>query len=163
VAGNLTIDSGGILVPLNKSLSITNLVVAGTITRNGGSVVVTNVGAALAVNDKFYLFSQPVSGFATVTGAGATWQNDLATDGSITALTVPVTVNTNPPVVQVSVSGNTLSLAWPTNKGWTLQTNSVGLAASGSWVSVTGSAALTNLNITLDPSKANVFYRMVYP
>jgi autotransporter-associated beta strand protein len=163
VAANLTIDSGTILIPLNKSSSVTNLVVAGSITRNGGSVVVTNVGPALAVNDKFYLFSQPVSGFATVTGAGATWQNDLATDGSITALTVPVTVNTNPPLVQVSVSGNTLSLSWPTNRGWTLQTNSVSLTSPGSWFPMAGSAALTNVNIIINPAKTNVFFRMVYP
>jgi autotransporter-associated beta strand protein len=163
VAANLTIDAGTILAPLNKSLSVTNIVVAGVITRNGGSVVVTNVGPALAVNDKFYLFSAPVSGFATVTGAGATWQNDLATDGSITALTVPVTVNTNPPVVRVSVSGSTLSLAWPTNLGWTLQTNSVGLSSPSSWFPVSGSASLTNLNITINPAKTNVFFRMVYP
>jgi hypothetical protein len=98
-----------------------------------------------------------------VTGAGATWQNDLATDGSITALTVPVPVNTNPPVVRVSVSGSTLSLAWPTNLGWTLQTNSVGLSSPSSWFPVSGSASLTNLNITINPAKTNVFFRMVYP
>ncbi len=163
VAGSVTIDSGTILAPLNKSANTTNIIAVGTITRNGGSVVVTNVGPALAVNDKFYIFSGPVSGFGTVTGAGATWQNNLATDGSITALTVPVTVNTNRPVVQVSISGNTLSLGWPTNKGWTLQTNSVGLTSPGSWFPVSGSASLTNLNITIDPTKPNVFYRMVYP
>jgi hypothetical protein len=84
-------------------------------------------------------------------------------DGSISVVSVPLTVNTNPPVVRVSVSGNTLSLAWPTNKGWTLQTNSVGLTSVGSWFPVSGSAALTNLNITIDPAKPNVFYRMVYP
>ena len=163
VNGNLNVDAGTILVPLNKSLSVTNLVIAGAITTTGGSVTVTNVGPALAVNDKFYLFNGPVTGFATVTGAGATWQNDLATDGSITALTVPVTVNTNPPVVQVSVSGNTLSLGWPTNRGWTLQTNSVGLAATSQWFAYPGSASLTNVNITINPAKTNVFFRMVYP
>jgi autotransporter-associated beta strand protein len=163
VGGNVTIDSGTVLFPLNKSLSITNIVSVGTITRNGGSVVVTNVGPALAVNDKFYLFNAPVSGFATVTGAGATWKNDLATDGSITALTVPVTVNTNAPVVQVSVSGSTLSLGWPTNLGWTLQTNSVGLAANSQWFPVAGSASVTNASITINPAKTNVFFRLVYP
>lgn len=163
VAGNVNIDAGTVLAPLNKSLAVTNIVVTGTITRTGGSVVVTNVGPALAVNDKFYLFSGPVSGFATVTGAGATWQNDLAADGSITALTVPVTVNTNPPVMQVSVSGGTLSLGWPTNLGWTLQTNSIGLNSPGSWFPVSGSSSLTNLNIIINPAKSNVFFRMVYP
>ena len=135
---NMTIDSGTILAPLNKSLSVTNIVVAGTITRNGGSVVVTNAGPALAVNDKFYIFSGPVSGFATVTGAGAIWRNDLALDGSITATNVPPTVNTNAPHLQVSVTANQLNLAWPTNLGWTLLTNSVGplLPANGSRIRI---------------------------
>ncbi len=163
VGGNLTIDSGTIMAPLNKSLAVTNLVVTGTITRTGGSVVVANAGPALSVGDKFYLFSGPVSGFATPTGAGATWQNNLGTDGSITALTVPVTVNTNPPVLKVSVSGNTLSLGWPTNLGWTLQTNSVSLTAANQWFPVVGSAAVTNASFTINPAKANVFFRMVYP
>ena len=98
----------------------------------------------------------------TVTGAGATWRNDLAVDGSITALTVTIpTVNPNPPVVQVTVSGNTFALAWPTNRGWTLQTNSVGLTANSQWFSYPGSAAITNVDLTIDRAKTNVFFRMV--
>lgn len=165
VSSNMMIDAGTILVPLNKSLlPQTNITVIGTLTHTGGSVAVTNVGPFLTVGDKFYLFNRPVSGFATVTGAGATWKNDLAVDGSITALTVPTPpVNTNAPVMQVSVSGNTLSLAWPTNLGWTLQTNSVGLSSSSSWFPVAGSASVTNMNITINPAQTNVFFRMVYP
>jgi fibronectin-binding autotransporter adhesin len=165
VSSNLTISAGTILVPLNKSLlPQTNIIVGGSLTRTGGSVVVTNAGPALAVNDKFYLFNKPVSGFATVTGAGATWQNDLAIDGSITALTVPTPpVNTNPPVLLKSVSGSTLTLGWPTNLGWTLQTNSVGLTAAGSWFAVPGSSVATNMSFNIDNTKTNVFFRMVYP
>jgi hypothetical protein len=55
-----------------------------------------------------------------------------------------------------------LSLAWPTNLGWTLQTNSVGLAASNQWFPYPGSASVTNVNITINPSQTNVFFRMVY-
>jgi len=115
------------------------------------------------VNDKFYIFSQPVSGFATVTGAGATWQNDLATDGSITALTVTAAVNTNRPNVQFSVSAGNLNLAWPTNLGWTLQTNSVGLTSNNQWFAYPGSASITNVSIPINSAKPNVFFRMVYP
>jgi fibronectin-binding autotransporter adhesin len=165
VSSNLTISAGTVLVPLNKSLlPQTNIIVGGSLARTGGSVVVTNAGPALAVNDKFYLFNKPVSGFATVTGAGATWQNDLAVDGSITALTVPTpTVNTNPPVLLTSVSGSTLTLGWPTNLGWTLQTNSVSLTSAGSWFAVPGSSVATNMSFNIDSTKTNVFFRMVYP
>lgn len=164
VSSNMMIDAGTVLVPLNKSLlPQTNITVHGTLTRTGGALVVTNVGPALAVNDKFHIFSKPVSGMS-VSGAGATWQNDLASDGTITALTVPTPpVNTNAPIMQVSISGNTLKLGWPTNLGWTLQTNSVGLTSPSSWFPVSGSAGATNMNITIDPLKANVFFRMVYP
>jgi hypothetical protein len=64
--------------------------------------------------------------------------------------------------MQVSVAGNTLSLGWPTNLGWTLQTNSVGLSAASQWHSYPGSATITNVNITINPANTNVFFRMVY-
>ncbi len=166
VAGNLNIDSGTILFPLNKSLSVTNIVAIGAITRNGGSVVVTNVGPALAVNDKFYLFSAPVTGFATVTGAGATWQNDLATDGSITALTVPVTVNTNPTNLIVKVTGSQLVLSWPADHtGWSLQaqTNTLTKGLGTNWVTIPGTAVFNSYTNTIVPVNGSVFYRMIYP
>ena len=165
VTSNMTIHAGTVLVPLNKSLlPQTNITVRGALVHTGGALIVTNVGPFLVVGDKFHLFNHAVSGFAAVTGAGATWQNDLASDGTITALTVPPPpVNTNPPVMQVSVSGKTLNLGWPTNLGWTLQTNSVGLMSPGSWFPVPGSSTVTNMSIPIDPVKTNVFFRMVYP
>ena len=164
VSNNMAIDAGTVLAPLNNSSPQTNIVVQGSLTHTGGALalVVTNVGPALVAGNKFYLFNQPISGFTTITGAGATWQNNLATDGSITALTVPVTVNTNPPTIQVSVSGNALKLAWPTNAGWTLLTNSVGLTAANQWFPYPGSTSFTNVSIVINPMKANVFFRMVY-
>jgi hypothetical protein len=125
---------------------------------------VNNIGPDLVAGDKFTLFNKPVELGAglTVTGAGATWRNDLAVDGSITALTVTSTVNKNPPVLQVTVSGNIFGLSWPTNRGWTLQTNSAGLANANQWFRYPGSEALTNLNLPIDPANPNVFFRMVY-
>ena len=167
LTANSTLTIGGnVAVQVNKSLVQSNDLVVGTsVTKTGtGTLTVANVGPALTAGDKFTLFSQSLTGGSglTVTGAGATWQNNLETDGSITALTVAPTVNTNPPVVQVSVSGSTLSLGWPTNLGWTLQTNSVGLTAANQWFSYPGSASLTNVTITINPAKTNVFFRMVY-
>jgi autotransporter-associated beta strand protein len=171
--GTLTINSdlsigGNLRFEVNKSwtpLSNDFVVVTGVLTNTGtGTLTVTNLGPALKVGDKFTLFSEAVSNGAaiTITGAGATWANNLKVDGSITALTVPLTVNTNPPAMQVSVAGNTLSLGWPTNLGWTLQTNSVGLSAASQWHSYPGSATITNVNITINPANTNVFFRMVY-
>jgi len=162
VGGSMAIDAGTVLVPLNNSLTVTNINVAGALSFTGGSLVVTNAGPALVVSNKFYIFSQPVSGL-TVSGAGATWQNDLAVDGSITALTVTSPINPLPPRLQFALSGNNLSLGWPTNLGWILQTNAVGLLSPASWFAYPGSTTITNVNITVDPRKANVFFRMLHP
>jgi autotransporter-associated beta strand protein len=94
--------------------------------------------------------------------------NSANTGGLITGagslLVVPPAppVNPNAPIVQVAYATNTLSLAWPTNLGWTLQTNSVGLTAANQWFAYPGSAALTNVNIPINPGQTNVFFRMVY-
>jgi fibronectin-binding autotransporter adhesin len=168
-AGNVNIDSGAVSFALNKSLSPSSntvITVAGSINATGGSVKLVNVGPQLAAGDKFTLFSAAVVGGSvlTITGANTAWQNNLELDGSITAVTVTntVTVNTNPPALRVVVSGGTLSLAWPTNLGWTLQTNSVGLTAANQWFTYPGSASMTNVDITVNPAKTNVFFRMVY-
>jgi hypothetical protein len=175
VQGNLDISAGFIVVNLNKSLSPSNSFVlmtnyvnlsGGTITASGGTLKLVNVGPSLAVGDRFSLFSQPLSAQSasalTITGAGATWRNDLAVDGSIAALSVTSPVNSNPPVVQVSLSGKNLSLGWPTNQGWTLQTNSVGLNTSNEWFPYPGSTTLTNVTIRVLPGSPNVFFRMVH-
>ena len=166
ITSDLTIG-GNVAVDVNKSLTQSNdlVVVSGALSKTGtGTLTVANLGTALAVGDKFTLFSQPVANGSalTVTGAGATWSNQLEVDGSITALTVGPAVNPLSPTLQVSVSGSSLTLGWPTNLGWTLQTNSVGLASAGQWFPYPGSAALTNVNLTINPANSNVFFRMVY-
>jgi hypothetical protein len=74
-------------------------------------------------------------------------------------------INPNPPFIQVSASGSTLNLGWPTNRGWILQSNSVGLTATSFWFNYPsdGSVGVTNVSITVNPSKTNVFFRMVKP
>jgi hypothetical protein len=89
---------------------------------------------------------------------------------------VPATalINTNPATANFAftVTGGggggggsqTLNFSWaPDHLGWQLYTNSVGLTATGSWFPVTGSAAVTNENIAINPSKTNVFFQLRYP
>jgi autotransporter-associated beta strand protein len=172
--GTLTVNSdltigGNIAVEVNKSLAQSNdlVVVTGVLTNIGtGTLTVSNLGSALVAGDTFTLFSQPLGngGALTIAGpSGVTFTNKLAVDGSITVLSVPVTVNTNRPVVSVTVSGGTMNLAWPTNLGWRLQTNSVGLSATGSWFDYPGSTTLTNVSILINQARPQVFFRMVYP
>jgi len=167
---DLTIN-GNLKFDLKKGQAQSNDVinVFGALTNSGiGTLTVSSLGTnALIVGDQFTLFGQPVlNGKAlTVSGpAGVTFTNQLDVDGSITVLSIAPAVNTNPTNIVVTVSGNTLNLSWPADHlGWTLQTNSVGLANTNFWFPYPGSSALTNVAIPVNPSKTNVFFRLVYP
>ncbi|NOS70375.1 MAG: hypothetical protein HOP33_10645 [Verrucomicrobia bacterium] len=76
-----------------------------------------------------------------------------------------VLINPNPPQLQITAEGNTLNLAWPANRGWILQSNSVSLTANDSWFPypADGSTGVTNATVEIDGSKQNVFFRMVKP
>jgi hypothetical protein len=96
--GTFTINSsltlgGNVFIRVNKSLSPSNdtVVVTGGVTNVGsGTVTVSNLGPALAVGDKFTLFSQAVTngGALSIKGGGVTWTNHLAVDGSISVLSL---------------------------------------------------------------------------
>jgi hypothetical protein len=173
---NLLSLQGATYISLNKSLAqsntIVNIITVGTtnVTANtGSSLVVSNLGPALVAGDAFYVFNQGVtngnlvsitSGFTLA--SGLVLSNYLAVDGSIK---VVQTINQIPGPIQFSVSGNTLTLSWPTNSGWTLQaqTNalSVGLSTnSANWFDVPNSSLVTTTNITINRTNPAVFYRL---
>jgi autotransporter-associated beta strand protein len=84
------IVNGGAYFRLNTSLSPQSndvVSVTGTLvnTGTGNKVTVNNLGPALKPGDKFNLFSKAVTGGGSmyVVGAGVTWSNYLALDGSI--------------------------------------------------------------------------------
>jgi hypothetical protein len=100
-----------------------------------------------------------------VTGGGATWANNLATDGSISVLSVVPTVNTNTFALQSSVSGSTLNLSWPSDRlGWVVQvqTNALNTGLSQNWVTLPATASVTNYSLTINPGNPAVFIRMMY-
>jgi hypothetical protein len=75
-----------------------------------------------------------------------------------------VGVNTSPTNIVFSTSGNQLTFSWPADHiGWELQSNSVGLTATGAWYTVSGSTTTNQVTLTNDPLTTNVFFRMVYP
>jgi autotransporter-associated beta strand protein len=104
--GTLTINNnlalnGNLFFKVNKSLSPSQsndiASVTGTLANGGtGTLTVSNLGPALAVGDKFKLFSNAVVNGSTlgVSGSGVLWTNNLQVDGSIsvTSLTVPTPV-----------------------------------------------------------------------
>ncbi len=106
--GTLTISNdlnigGDLLIEINKAGPQTNdlVIVSGVLTNSGtGTVTVTNEGAALVGGNSFKLFNKPVQGgsaltIAPIPGAGLTWSNRLALDGSILVMSGAAPVSTN--------------------------------------------------------------------
>ena len=174
--GTLTINSdltlsGNVAVEVNTSVNPSNdlLVVSGVVSNAAAaSVTVSNLGPALAIGQKFTLFSSAVSNGAamTVAGGGVNWTNNLVVDGSISVLSVISSVNTNSFAINASVSGNNLNLSWPPDRlGWKvqLQTNSLNTGLNGNWVTLPATASVTNYTVTINPANPTVFIRMTYP
>jgi fibronectin-binding autotransporter adhesin len=185
INGPVTVQSGGAIAP-QGTLSINNALnlAAGSValmqvngTNNsadlvqgitslsyGGTLVVSNTAGALTQGQTFQLFSAAghTGNFANVqsSGDGVTWAFDPAT-GIATVMSIAAPTGTN---ISFSLSGNTLSLTWPAAyQGWLVQSNSVSVADTNAWYDIAGSAAGTNLNITINPATPNVFYRMRKP
>ena len=175
VQGNITLG-GTLLMELNRTNTPStsdHLTASGTITY-GGTLVITNIGPELAVNDTFQVFPAGVSGFGSVNIATHdannkvyTWQNDIGTLGSVKVLSVTNGVNTTPGPITVTQGTGVLNLAWSADRtGWTLQTNGVGLAATNAWFEYPAGSGSRNTNqvtLAIDPSKTNVFFRLIYP
>jgi hypothetical protein len=84
----------------------------------------------------------------------------LATNGIVP------TVNTTPTNIVSTVSGNTLTLAWPADHlGWHLQaqTNALTAGLGTNWVTIPGSDTINSINFIINPAKPAVFYRLTYP
>jgi len=162
VSNNMNISAGTILVNLNKSLSPSNSMfsVTGTINYTGGTLKLVNLGPALVVGDKFYVFNKAVTGGGsmTIVSPGFTVANSLASDGAVTVSTVLAR-----PIITATPSGGNLNLSWPA--GWTglhlqSQTNSLTVGLSNNWVTIPGTDASNSYSITPNKSNKTVFYRL---
>lgn len=180
IVGTLTVTNsitlaGSAIFDLNRTNLQTSgklVSISGAIT-GGGTLTATNVGPALHAGDTFQLFPSGVPGFTInlatndANGYTYTWNNNIDGSGSISVATVtaPVTINPLPGPVQFNISGNTLTLSWPTNLGWILQsqTNGLGNGLSNNWLDVPGSGGVTSTNETINPANPAVFYRLRRP
>lgn len=172
--GTLTMDQlyiygGNMEFEVNKSLAqsndVVNIISIGAYYGFGDTLNVVNTGPALKVGDKFQLFTLPLQSGESinVTGAGATWKNDLGVDGTITALTVTTPTTPDPTNIVFSATGNQLTLNWPANVGWILQvqTNSLTTGLSTNWYDVPDTGGGTGQKvINIDPNGPTVFFRL---
>jgi autotransporter-associated beta strand protein len=136
INGDLSIG-GNVAIDVNRSLAQSNdlVVVSGVLTNAGnGTLTVANLGPTLAVGNKFTLFSQPLLRGAslTITGGGATWNNNLAVDGSITVATVLVV--TPPTLTFTKPNSTNLQFSWTGNFKLQSQTNTLAVGLSTNWV-----------------------------
>ncbi len=143
-------------------------VTGGTLSLHGNAFTV-NAAAPLPNSGTPYVVataSTPITsvGPYTVGGTaiGPTSQGTITVSGTQVLLTVS-SLNLNPPVFGFGLSGNLLTLSWPTNSGWILQSNSLNVAVPGDWFDIPGSSSVTTINFNVNTAKTNVYYRLRLP
>jgi hypothetical protein len=156
-----------VLVKLNKSFVQSNdlvVVPGGASNTNNGVVTVENSGPALAVGNKFTLFSQAVTGGNTlaVLGGGVIWSNNLVNDGSISVLSTTV-----PHALIKNVSASAGNFVFSGTSGYPGSSFAVLTStnlASPNWTVVatgnfdgTGAFSVTN---AVTPGAPQAFYRL---
>lgn len=165
--GTLTLNNdlnlnGDVWVKLDKSQAPSNSVisVSGQLAANSGATLtITNLGPALQLGDKFYVFNRAFDaggGDVTITNAqGYGFSNDLDTDGSITVTSVP---SLGQPTLGYSKSGNNLTFTWDGTGSLEWQTNALNKGLSTNWVAYPNGT--NGVTVTVDPTQPSVFFRV---
>ncbi len=138
--------------------------VSGSLIRNatGGTLTMHNLGPQnLVPGDKFTLFSQPLPNGASVTvsGARATWVNNLAVDGSVSVATVVTTR----PTLNFTTTSTNMTLSWSDSfNSFKLQsqTNGLNVGISTNWGDYPGGTA-NPITVPIVKGNGTVFYRIV--
>jgi autotransporter-associated beta strand protein len=167
-SGTLSLTYDGV----NPAFIITN----GGLTLSSSTVFkVHNNGPQLVAGSSCKVIAKAATGnvgfvAGTVPGAVAVGGNGAASAASLQITGGELYLNVAPGLpgigtnLMFSVTSNQLNLNWPTNYiGWLLQSNSINLANTNFWFTVPGSAVSNGVQVTIDPSKANMFYRMAHP
>lgn len=135
---------------------VTNLTLNGTITVNV-DFSVTGVVADHIV---------PLVGYGTLSGTPTLVRGAIGgaedADWVVVNNTSVKQIQLVPSTMTWSSSGGMLSLSWPL-LGTIVQSNSVSVADPGSWFDIPATVSVTIWNVTPDPAKTNVFYRLRFP
>jgi fibronectin-binding autotransporter adhesin len=166
VANNLTFASGSnARMKINAATAASDQIAGiGTVTF-AGALTVSNLGGTPGVGQVYHLFNATTysgnfTSFSLPSPGSGAWSWD-PTKGTLSVVGV---VSTTPTNITFAVSGGNLHLSWPPDHtGWRLLTNSVSIANTNFWFPLPGSASTNQVFLPLDPTKANVFFRLVYP
>ncbi len=162
--GSVNIGNGSLLLGVNHvGLAHDSLAASVSITYSG-TLVVTNIGSALQAGDKFQLFTGAASGFAAfdlptfdrVNQVQYTWKNDVASDGSVTVLTVAPIAS---PTLGVGQAGNNLTFSWTGPFKLQAQTNAINIGVSSNWFDYPGGGT-SPVNVAINPTNPTVFFRL---
>jgi autotransporter-associated beta strand protein len=143
---------------------------SGTLSLNGNAFTVN--GSVLPIGN--YVVVRQASGTINSSGTypavvgtaiGTGYKGSISVNGAQVLLTISLGINTTPPTVvyTYNISSSILTLSWPSNLGWILQSNSISLADTNGWFNVAGSSNVTTEAITINKSGPAVFFRMAYP
>ena len=157
--------SGNTLIEVNRTAGTRDFLTGVNNLTYGGTLTVTNLSGTLTTNDTFSIFSATtrVGNFSSIAGSpgpGLNWSFNPASG----VVGVVVGVVTNPTNISYTFTGVVLHLTWPASHfGWLVASNSVAVNNPSFWFDVAGSGAATSLDVTLDPVKTNVFFRLHGP
>jgi|GEM_PF-3886950 len=171
--GNLNASVGTTTLFYTNGVPAFN-VTNGTLTLASTTVLnLTNTGSSLPAGN-YKLISKAandVTGVVAATlpavivgGGGASAAATLSVTGGELYLHVAASLPATGTNITFNVSGTALTLNWPASYlGWELQSNSASLTSSNSWFLVPNSTSTNQVSIAVDPTQANVFYRMHHP
>lgn len=193
IAGAGAVNGGGSLVKTGQGVLNLNLATAytgnttisnGTLVLNfpgiaTNSTVTINTNSALGTNGVLVLnFANAdtntvgaliLGGVAKPAGIYNAATDPYYLSGSGSLMVVPtVVINPLPGPLQISLSGNTMALSWPTNLGWILQSQTNSLAAglnakSNAWIDLPATASVTSTNLPIVPGNPSTFFRLRHP
>ena len=180
VTNGMDLESATVNVNFDRNATQTSSQLAAggstSITVNGGTFNLTNIGPDMVAGDVIQAFNKAITGtgFATISLPASNvlntvqyvYQTNLFTDGSIKVLQGGSPLANYSTNITATVSGSTLTISWPsTHLGWelALQTNSINVGIANNWVTNYGTANVTSTNFTIDPNNGAVFYRLVHP
>jgi autotransporter-associated beta strand protein len=162
--GRLTISNtltlaGDTLIEVDKASGTNDQVVANSV-NYGGTLTVADLSGGLGAGDSFTIFraGSHTGNFTSIIGSpGANLAWDFNPASGVLSV---VSAGVNPPTLQFSAAGNTLSFSWEgTDYKLQGQTNSLATGLGTNWSDYPGGDT-SPVDITIDVNDGAVFFRL---